>query len=197
VLFWECSLRTDLANGISDDGDHFASRIAMYGRNAIPETPPESIFTLMWENLQDPTLIILMCAAAVSLPVGIFFEVSKTFKSPFQINFTLFLHLSNLVYSFDFFLLPIPQLIDSDSLMIIQDPNTGWIEGTAILVSVVIVVMVASINDYQKDKQFRELNRKKNDIDVKVIRNGKRMNISINDLVSVLISQEIRIRISE
>jgi magnesium-transporting ATPase (P-type) len=46
-------------------------------------------------------------------------------------------------------------------LGIAENPATGWIEGTAILSAVVIVVMVASLNDYQKEKQFRKLNEKK------------------------------------
>ncbi len=46
-------------------------------------------------------------------------------------------------------------------LGIAENPSTGWIEGTAILAAVVLVVMVASLNDYQKEKQFRKLNEKK------------------------------------
>ena len=36
-----------------------------------------------------------------------------------------------------------------------DDPQTGWIEGTAILAAVVIVAFVTATNDYQKEKQFR------------------------------------------
>ncbi len=67
----------------------------------------------------------------------------------------------------------------------LQDVHTGWIEGTAIIVTVCIVVTVASVNDYQKDKQFRALNKKKSDILIKVIRHGKNINVSIYDLVSL------------
>ena len=35
---------------------------------------------------------------------------------------------------------------------------TGWIEGAAILLSVVTVVSVTATNDYQKAKKFAELN---------------------------------------
>ena len=69
---------------------------------------------LIKEALEDPTLVMLCIAAAVSLVLGIY-----------------------------------------------ENPTTGWIEGTAILAAVVIVVMVASLNDYQKEKQFRKLNEKK------------------------------------
>lgn len=40
------------------------------------------------------------------------------------------------------------------------DKSTGWIEGAAIMVSVVIVVMVTAVNDLQKEKQFKELQGK-------------------------------------
>lgn len=44
------------------------------------------------------------------------------------------------------------------------------LEGVAILSAVVVVVMVASINDYQKEKQFRDLNAKKEDVEITVVR---------------------------
>lgn len=57
-----------------------------------------------------------------------------------------------------------------------RDPVTGeklagvkWVEGVAIIVAILIVVLVGSVNDYQKEKQFRKLNAKKDDRVVKVI----------------------------
>jgi len=43
----------------------------------------------------------------------------------------------------------------------------------AILSAVVVVVTVASVNDYQKEKQFRDLNAKKEDVEITVVRAGK------------------------
>jgi len=43
-----------------------------------------------------------------------------------------------------------------------------WVEGVAIIVAILIVVMVGSVNDFQKEKQFRKLNAKKDDRVVKV-----------------------------
>jgi Ca2+-transporting ATPase len=48
------------------------------------------------------------------------------------------------------------------------DPKISWVEGVAILVAVLIVVLVGSLNDYQKEAQFRKLNAKKEDREVKV-----------------------------
>jgi Ca2+-transporting ATPase len=68
-------------------------------------------------------------------------------------------------------------------LGIIENPATGWIEGCAILIAVVIVVIVGSGNDYQKERQFRKLNEKKQDRDVSVIRCGEERTINVVDLV--------------
>jgi Ca2+-transporting ATPase len=45
------------------------------------------------------------------------------------------------------------------------------VEGVAIIVAILLVVLVGSVNDYQKEKQFRKLNAKKEDRVVKVSRN--------------------------
>lgn len=42
-------------------------------------------------------------------------------------------------------------------------PGVKWVEGVAIIVAVVLVVIVGSVNDFQKEKQFRNLNKKKED----------------------------------
>ncbi|KAJ1901890.1 plasma membrane calcium, partial [Coemansia sp. IMI 209127] len=61
-----------------------------------------------------------------------------------------------------------------------DDQNVHWVEGFAILVAVSVVTLVASVNDYQKERQFRKLNAKKNDRRVRVIRNGLEHLISTN-----------------
>jgi len=53
-----------------------------------------------------------------------------------------------------------------------HDGNTGakveWVEGVAIIVAITIVVMVGAVNDWQKERQFVKLNKKKEDREVKV-----------------------------
>ncbi|SCO48133.1 probable calcium P-type ATPase NCA-3 (Ca2+-transporting ATPase) [Fusarium fujikuroi] len=64
------------------------------------------------------------------------------------------------------------------------DPTpVDWVEGVAILGAVVIVVVVASHNDWQKEKAFVKLNTKKDDREVKVIRSGKSMLVNVADVV--------------
>ena len=52
------------------------------------------------------------------------------------------------------------------------DRSTGWIEGVAIILSVVIVVIVSSINNYQKQAQFSDLLRMDHLSPMVVVRDG-------------------------
>ncbi|KAK1960908.1 calcium-translocating P-type ATPase [Colletotrichum sublineola] len=58
-----------------------------------------------------------------------------------------------------------------------------WVEGVAIIVAITIVVVVGSLNDWQKERQFRKLNQKKEDRIVKVIRSGKPANLSVHEIL--------------
>ena len=58
-----------------------------------------------------------------------------------------------------------------------------WVEGVAIMVAIIIVVVVGALNDWQKERQFVKLNKKKEDRDVKVIRSGKSREISVHDML--------------
>ena len=58
-----------------------------------------------------------------------------------------------------------------------------WVEGAAIIVAILVVVTVGAANDWQKERQFAKLNKKKEDRYVKVIRSGKTVEVSIYDVV--------------
>ena len=60
---------------------------------------------------------------------------------------------------------------------------TGWYDGVGILAAVVIVVAVTSFNDWNQEKQFRELDALNKDVSVNVIRNAVPRSISLYDLV--------------
>lgn len=62
------------------------------------------------------------------------------------------------------------------------EPRVEWVEGVAIMVAIAIVVIVGAVNDWQKERQFVKLNKKKSDRLVKVIRSGKTREISIYDV---------------
>jgi len=62
-------------------------------------------------------------------------------------------------------------------------PRVEWVEGVAIIIAVLIVVLVGAANDYQKELQFAKLNAKKDDREIVVIRGGNEQVISIFDLL--------------
>ena len=64
-----------------------------------------------------------------------------------------------------------------------QGPSLDWVEGLAIEVAVVIVVIVTGLNDYRREKQFVALNAKKEDRQVKAIRSGKSVLISVFEVM--------------
>ncbi|EOD46746.1 putative p-type calcium atpase protein [Neofusicoccum parvum UCRNP2] len=63
------------------------------------------------------------------------------------------------------------------------EPKVEWVEGVAIMVAIAIVVVVGAVNDWQKERQFVKLNKKKSDRLVKVIRSGKTREISVYDVL--------------
>ncbi|KAI4146286.1 MAG: hypothetical protein L6R39_003508 [Caloplaca ligustica] len=64
-----------------------------------------------------------------------------------------------------------------------EGQSLDWVEGLAIMVAIVIVVLVTGVNDYRREKQFTALNAKKDDRQVKAIRSGKSVMISVFDVM--------------
>jgi Ca2+-transporting ATPase len=62
-------------------------------------------------------------------------------------------------------------------------PSVDWIEGCAICVSIVVVVLVGAVNDFQKERAFVKLNAKKEAREVKVIRSGKSFTLSVYEIL--------------
>ncbi|KAF4571338.1 hypothetical protein EYR36_008667 [Pleurotus pulmonarius] len=63
------------------------------------------------------------------------------------------------------------------------EPPVDWVEGVAIIVAIAIVVLVGSLNDWQKERQFQVLNEKKDERFVKVIRNGIEHLVDIKEVL--------------
>lgn len=61
--------------------------------------------------------------------------------------------------------------------------ETGWIEAVAIMVAVLIVVGITTVNNYEQDQQFRKLFRSGEVKLIKAIRDGKYVDIDIQDLL--------------
>lgn len=132
-------------------------RERVYGRNVIPDKPSKSLLLLMWLALQDKILILLCIAAVVSLALGLYSD----FGAPREL-----------------FNCPDPP----PGMTQCPAPQVDWIEGVAILVAVAIVDIVGSLNDWQKERQFKVLNAKKEKRNVKVIRSGAPIMLSVHDV---------------
>jgi Ca2+-transporting ATPase len=64
-----------------------------------------------------------------------------------------------------------------------SNPPIEWVQGVSILVAIVIIVVVGSVNDLEKERQFAKLNKKQQDRTVKVIRSGTSQEIPISDVL--------------
>ncbi|KAH7947025.1 hypothetical protein HPB52_007422 [Rhipicephalus sanguineus] len=146
-------LYTSPTDGLSGSAADLEHRRATFGANSIPPKPPKTFLQLVWEALQDMTLIILQVAAFVSLVLA-FIE---------------------------------PEDHDAAAHGKPKEPGeseAGWIEGVAILVSVVIVVLVTAFNDYTKERQFRGLqSRIEQEHKFAVIRGGEVHQIAVTEIV--------------
>ena len=58
-----------------------------------------------------------------------------------------------------------------------------WVDGIAIIIAIVIVILVGSINDYQKERQFSRLNAKKEERLIKIRRNGEKIVIASDQVM--------------
>ena len=114
---------------------------------------------------------------------GFFIEVeAKIIQVNFQKNTEFYLYnlllviLSNLS-----FLSPVLFLFSEEEP---EDEVHGYIEGAAILIAVVIVVLVTAFNDWSKEKQFRGLqDRIEGEQTFSVIRRGQAIQIQIGEIV--------------
>lgn len=63
------------------------------------------------------------------------------------------------------------------------EAKVEWVEGVAIMVAIIIVVLVGTVNDWQMQRQFNTLNKKAGNRTVKVIRSGKSVEVSVFDIM--------------
>ncbi|KAI4586916.1 hypothetical protein MJG53_004703 [Ovis ammon polii x Ovis aries] len=148
-------LKTSPNEGLSGNPADIERREAVFGKNFIPPKKPKTFLQLVWEALQDVTLIILEIAAIVSLGLS--------FYQPPEGDNALCGDVS----------------VGEEE----GEGETGWIEGAAILLSVVCVVLVTAFNDWSKEKQFRGLqSRIEQEQKFTVIRGGQVIQIPVADI---------------
>ncbi|SCV70468.1 BQ2448_1862 [Microbotryum intermedium] len=149
-------LKTDPKQGLSESTGKFEDRKRIWGENRVPQKKSKSFLALCWAAYTDKVLIVLSVAAVISLALGIYQSVGappKTYKSTRCPNNTC------------------------------VEASVEWVEGVAITIAIFIVVMVGSVNDWQKERQFQKLNAQKEERNVKCIRNGAEQLMSVYDVL--------------
>uniref|UniRef100_A0A4X2M248 Calcium-transporting ATPase n=1 Tax=Vombatus ursinus TaxID=29139 RepID=A0A4X2M248_VOMUR len=142
---------------MSDNVTDLEKRRQIYGQNFIPPKMPKTFLQLVWEALQDVTLIILEIAAIISL--GLSFYAPPGEQSDACGN--------------------VSAGAEDEG-----EAEAGWIEGAAILLSVICVVLVTAFNDWSKEKQFRGLqSRIEQEQKFQVIRKGQVIQVPVAELV--------------
>ncbi|KAK6161491.1 hypothetical protein DH2020_004872 [Rehmannia glutinosa] len=131
------SLKTDHQCGINGDPEDIGFRHEVFGRNTYRKPPTKSIFHFVWEALKDPTILILLVCAALSLGFG----------------------------------------------MKENGPKEGWYDGGSIFVAVFLVISVSAISNFRQNRQFDKLSKVSSNIPVEVVRNGRRQEVSIFEIV--------------
>uniref|UniRef100_A0A8C6PEN0 Calcium-transporting ATPase n=1 Tax=Nothobranchius furzeri TaxID=105023 RepID=A0A8C6PEN0_NOTFU len=151
-------LRTSPVDGLDGNPEDIAKRKEEFGQNVIPPKKPKTFLQLVWEALQDATLIILEVAAIISL--GLSFYSPPVEKQSECSNTSL-------------------GGVEEEG-----ETETGWIESAAILLSVVCVVLVTAFNDWSKEKQFRGLqSRIEQEQKFTVVRGGQVVQIKVSEIV--------------
>ena len=64
-----------------------------------------------------------------------------------------------------------------------DNPPIQWVEGVAILTAITIIVLVSTINDWAKSREFKKLNEKQLERDAKVIRFGESTLLAGSDIL--------------
>ncbi|XP_023275741.1 plasma membrane calcium-transporting ATPase 1-like [Seriola lalandi dorsalis] len=150
-------LRTSPVEGLDGKADDIARRKKEFGQNVIPPKKPKTFLQLVWEALQDITLIILEVAAIVSLGLS-FYKPPDADRQ----------HCGSAAGG-----------VEEEG-----EAEAGWIEGAAILLSVVCVVLVTAFNDWSKEKQFRGLqSRIEQEQKFTVVRGGQVTQINVSEIV--------------
>ncbi|XP_040830503.1 plasma membrane calcium-transporting ATPase 3 isoform X1 [Ochotona curzoniae] len=150
-------LKTSPTEGLADNPSDLEKRRQIYGQNFIPPKQPKTFLQLVWEALQDVTLIILEVAAIVSLGLSFYAPPGEESEACGNV---------------------------SGGAEDEGEAEAGWIEGAAILLSVICVVLVTAFNDWSKEKQFRGLqSRIEQEQKFTVIRNGQLLQVPVAALV--------------
>ncbi|KAM9095724.1 plasma membrane calcium-transporting ATPase 2 isoform 1-T4 [Sarcophilus harrisii] len=150
-------LKTSPVEGLPGTAPDLDKRKQIFGQNFIPPKKPKTFLQLVWEALQDVTLIILEIAAIISLGLSFYHPPGEGNEG-----------------------CATAQAGAEDE----GEAEAGWIEGAAILLSVICVVLVTAFNDWSKEKQFRGLqSRIEQEQKFTVVRGAQVIQIPVAEIV--------------
>ncbi|XP_056660609.1 plasma membrane calcium-transporting ATPase 2 isoform X1 [Monodelphis domestica] len=150
-------LKTSPVEGLPGTAPDLEKRKQIFGQNFIPPKKPKTFLQLVWEALQDVTLIILEIAAIISLGLSFYHPPGEGNEG-----------------------CATAQAGAEDE----GEAEAGWIEGAAILLSVICVVLVTAFNDWSKEKQFRGLqSRIEQEQKFTVVRGAQVIQIPVAEIV--------------
>ncbi|XP_028905948.1 plasma membrane calcium-transporting ATPase 2 isoform X2 [Ornithorhynchus anatinus] len=150
-------LKTSPIEGLPGTAPDLEKRKQIFGQNFIPPKKPKTFLQLVWEALQDVTLIILEIAAIISLGLSFYHPPGEGNEG-----------------------CAAAQAGAEDE----GEAEAGWIEGAAILLSVICVVLVTAFNDWSKEKQFRGLqSRIEQEQKFTVVRGAQVIQIPVAEIV--------------
>ncbi|XP_008103403.1 plasma membrane calcium-transporting ATPase 2 isoform X3 [Anolis carolinensis] len=150
-------LKTSPIEGLPGTAADLDKRKLIFGKNFIPPKKPKTFIQLVWEALQDVTLIILEIAAIISLGLSFYHPPGEGNEAC---------------------------ATASGGAEDEGEAEAGWIEGAAILLSVICVVLVTAFNDWSKEKQFRGLqSRIEQEQKFTVVRDAQVIQIPVAELV--------------
>uniref|UniRef100_A0A673A682 Calcium-transporting ATPase n=1 Tax=Sphaeramia orbicularis TaxID=375764 RepID=A0A673A682_9TELE len=148
-------LKTSPTEGLAGTQADLEKRREIFGKNLIPPKKPKTFLQLVWEALQDVTLIILEIAALISLGLSFYHPPGESACGAAAGG------------------------VEDEG-----EAEAGWIEGAAILLSVVCVVLVTAFNDWSKEKQFRGLqSRIEQEQKFQVVRGSQVIQLPVADIV--------------
>ncbi|XP_047202380.1 plasma membrane calcium-transporting ATPase 2 isoform X9 [Girardinichthys multiradiatus] len=151
-------LKTSPTEGLAVVQTDLDKRREIFGGNLIPPKKPKTFLQLVWEALQDVTLIILEIAALISLGLSFYHPPGQTSGEACG---------------------TVAGGVEDEG-----EADAGWIEGAAILLSVVCVVLVTAFNDWSKEKQFRGLqSRIEQEQKFQVVRGSQVIQLPVADIL--------------
>ena len=77
-------LRTNFITGLTGDSFDLSNRRKIFGRNEIPQKSSKSFFHLMFEAVQDVTLIILIICSVISFGLAFHHSDPHSFEYEFK-----------------------------------------------------------------------------------------------------------------